>query len=95
MTGAAIDLGPVVLALQAAATAGDGEACFYLAHMHSLGRGVDQDMSKVSELMSRAAGLGFEPAIDAVKRDKLQQFRTPRRKFLAHPDWSSDVVIEG
>ena len=95
MTTAAIDLEPVVLALQAAAATGDGEACFYLAHMHRLGRGVAQDMSKVSELMSRAAGLGFEPAIDALKHDKMQQFRTPLRKFLAHPDWSSDVVIEG
>ena len=78
-----------------AAAAGDGEACFYLAHMHRLGRGVTQDMRKVGELMARAASLGFEPAVAAVKRKKLQQFRTPRRKFLSHPDWASDFVIEG
>ena len=95
LTKAAMDLEQVVLVLQQAAAAGDGEACFYLAHMHLIGRGVTKDASKVNDMMSRAVELGFEPAIAAAKSGRIMTFKTPLRKFMAHPDWASDVAIEG
>lgn len=80
--------------LQQAAAAGDGESCYYLAYMHSTGNGVPKDAQQVQAMMKRAVDLGFQPAIDDVAKGKLQPFRVPRRKFLARPDWASDVVAQ-
>lgn len=87
----ALQLAAVVPLLQKAAADGDGESCYYLAYMHLLGKGVPKDVALVQATMKRAVDLGFVPAIEDVKKGKMQLFKTPRRKFMVPPDWASDV----
>lgn len=84
LRGAAAVLGPL-------SEAGDGEAAYYLAHMHRLGRGVEADPERAATLLQRAAAAGFEPAKLAVQQrtDDLPPFTSPRRKHLAFPPWAT------
>ena len=91
----AIELDRIASVLQAAADAGDGESCYYLAYMHLLGEGVGRDDAKAQSLVERAAKLGFAPAIEAVKAQKLEPFETPRLKFMQVPEWATAFPIEG
>ncbi len=92
---AAIKLDRIVPVLQAAADAGDGESCYYLAYMHLVGNGFGQDADKAQLLTQRAAKLGFQPAIQATQARKLAPFQTPRLKFMAHPGWATSLPIGG
>jgi len=91
----AIKLDRVVPLLQAAAEDGDGESCYYLAYMHLTGMGVTKDAAQAQRLTERAAKLGFGPAIEAVKARKLEPFKTPLLKFMAHPAWATSYPTEG
>ena len=92
--GSLIALESVAKNLQVAADAGDGEACYYLAFMHRLGRGVAQDEGKAAALLQRAASLGFAPAQQAIDDGETRTFQSPLRKFLKHPDWVSSIPIK-
>lgn len=91
--GSVVDLAPVAPVLAAAAVAGDGEACYYLAHMHALGRGVPADPQRARDLLARAAALGFPPAVEAQRQAgagaAFPAYVAPRRKHLLRPPWSS------
>jgi TPR repeat protein len=86
-----MDLTSQAAHLQKAAAEGDGESCYYLAYMHQAGKGVPKDVSLVQSMMKRAVDLGFEPAIEDVKKGKMQPFKVPRPRFMAQPDWASGV----
>lgn len=83
-------LGPTVLArLDEAATAGDGEACFCLAHVHASGLAGGRDEAKARELFARSCSLGFQPAC-AVKADApIPPFAPPPVAVMVRPAWIS------
>ncbi len=89
--GALVDLAAVAPRVAAAATAGDGESCYYLAYMHELGRGVATDAAQARAMFERAAQRGFPPAVDAklAPGAPLPAWVPPRRKVLPAPPWSS------
>lgn len=89
--GAFVDLAPIAPALEHAAAKGDGEACYYLAYMHELGRGVAKDAEQAKSMWARAVERGFPPAVDAklAAGAPLPPFTPPRRKFLQRPPWST------
>ncbi len=83
-------LGPTVLArLDEAAAAGDGEACFYLAHVHAAGLGGARDEVKGNELMARAAQLGFPGASVPTPDAKVPPFVSPPRAVTTRPGWAT------
>ena len=86
--GSLVDLTAAAASLQASAAAGDGESCYYLAHMYALGRGVSRDGQKAKNMLGRAVELGFEPAKDAKVQPELPPF-VELRKFLMRPAWST------
>lgn len=49
-------------ALEKAAAAGDGQACFALAEFYEKGEGVSPDPEKARELLGKACGAGFQKA---------------------------------
>lgn len=55
---------PDPAALRDAADAGDGEAVHRLAVLTAMGLGAPQDWNAALELLARAAGLGFAPAVE-------------------------------
>lgn len=91
--GSMVDLGKVAPALTAAAAAGDGEASYYLAYMHQLGRGVPRDAAQAKALLERAATLGFVPAQEARQQagagGEPPPFAVPRRKLMTAPPFVS------
>lgn len=87
--GAFVNLAPVVAALKQGSESGDGECCFYLAHLHHTGRGVAQDDARARELLRRACELGFPPACGAATADPLPAFEPPPPAHVAHPPWST------
>jgi hypothetical protein len=90
LLGAAkLELGAQVRLLTAAAEAGDGEAAFYLGHLHHEGRGTPRDPNLGARLLQRAKDLGFEPAQAIVDPAAPPPFAAPRRKFLLAPAWAS------
>jgi len=91
--GALIDLKPVVPVLTAAAAGGDAEAMYYLAYMNLTGRGVAEDERAAEELLSRAVGLGYGPAIEAAKTEQMPAFRAPPRRDIAFPPWSTAFPV--
>jgi len=93
--GGGVKLDRVASVLLAAAAAGDGESCYYLAYMHLAGNGVAKDVELVDAMMQRAASLGFQPALDVAKAGKIPPFQAPRRKFMVHPEWVSDLPNGG
>jgi hypothetical protein len=95
--GAVVDLAPYAAPLRARAEAGDGEASFYLSHVHEQGRGVRRDPARARELLARAAALRFAPAIDAkaaANGDALPPFVAPRRRELQQPPWSTAFPVD-
>ena len=88
--GPDFDLSDVAASLQSAAERGDAESCFYLAHMHRRGQGVERDASRASEWMRRAVELGFDPARTAKRQ---AAFAAPRRKFHTAPAYTTDYPI--
>ncbi len=97
--GSLIDLSMESPLLAVGAATGDGESCFYLAHMHHSGRGVPRDGERAKALFLRAVELGFAPAVEAQKQSaasgEVPPFAAPRRKFLARPPWSSAFQVGG
>lgn len=93
MRAASIKLDRIVPVLQAEADAGDGESCYYLAYMYLLGNGFGKAVDKAQLLTERAARLGFQPAIQATRARKMEPFKTPRLKFMKHPDWATSFSI--
>lgn len=96
--GSLIDLAPFAPMLAAGAVAGDGESCYYLAHMHAQGRGVAKDPARAKSMFARAAELGFPPAVQAQQQPaatgELPPYGAPRRKYLRHPAWSTAFPVE-
>jgi TPR repeat protein len=86
--GSDFDLGAVAAPLLDAAESGDGESCYYLAHMHRRGQGVDLDEARARTLMRRAAELGF-----ALARDADAAFAAPRRKFHTAPPYATAFPV--
>lgn len=80
---------PVVLRLEAAVAAGDGEACYYLAHLCQTGLGGVRDEAKARELLAKACSLGFEPACGGKPVAPLPPFAVPPRKTMVRPAWAS------
>ncbi len=92
-SGSLVDLAGAGVALAAAAARGDGEAAYYLAYKHQLGRGVTRDAAQAKAMLARAASCGFVPAQEAqqhVKPDgELPPFAAPRRRFMQRPSWAT------
>jgi TPR repeat protein len=86
--GAGIDLAGIAPALERAATAGDGESAWLLAHLHATGRGVPRDDAQVAAWRERAVALGWPPAVAAASAAALAPFAPPERRLLA-PPWST------
>ena len=84
------NLGPTVVArLDEAATHGDGEAAFYLAYVHALGRAGARDEARARELFAQSCTLGFQPAC-AVKADApIPPFAAPPRSAMVRPPWAT------
>lgn len=91
--GGGVKLNRVATVLRQAAATGDGESCYYLAYMHVVGNGVAKDEQQVKAWMQRAVSLGFPPAVEVARTGKIPPFQTPRRKFMAHPQWASSFAI--
>ncbi|MBX3463564.1 MAG: hypothetical protein KF830_10360 [Planctomycetes bacterium] len=85
--GASIDLARAVPALERAATAGDGESAWLLAHLHAAGRGLPRDEAQAAAWRQRAVALGWPPAQAAPTGD-LPPFAVPERRLLA-PPWAT------
>lgn len=83
-------VGETMLArLDEAAKAGDGEACFYLAHLHAKGLAGARDDDKARELLHRASELGFAGAA-AVKPDAtIPPYAPPPRSAMVRPGWAT------
>ncbi len=94
--GSLVDLARVAPLLAVAATAGDGESCFYLAHMHAQGRSVQKDGAQAQSLLARAVALGFAPAIaaKAAAGTEFPAYTAPARKFLQQPPWSTAFPVD-
>ena len=75
--------------LEAAATAGDGEAAWYLAHLFTTGRGVPRDAERARALRRRAIELGFAPAVASRDAAELPPFQPPRFVDQVPPPWST------
>jgi len=83
-------LGPTVIArLDEAAAAGDGEACFYLAHVHAAGLAASRDERKARELLARSGSLGFQPACGVAPDAPLPAFVTPPVAAMVRPPWAT------
>ena len=94
--GSLVDLAAVAPALLAAAAGGDGESCFYLAHMHALGRGVPADATQAATLWQRAVTLGFPPAVEAKAAvGTVPPYAAPKRRFLQRPAWATAFPVDG
>jgi TPR repeat protein len=95
LPGSWVDLASVAPQLTVAATQGDGESCWYLAHMYANGRGVGKDRERALQLAQKAVAAGFVPAVEVqakVDPGVLVPYVAPRRKHLGRPAWSSAVA---
>ncbi|MBL8730232.1 MAG: sel1 repeat family protein [Planctomycetes bacterium] len=88
-TGAFVNLDGVEPVLAGAAAAGDGESCWYLAHMYANGRGVARDAAKAQAMRERACELGFAPACEARQAAALPPFEAPPIESMRRPPWAT------
>ena len=62
---------------KAAASQGEPDSMFHLAQLYSEGLGVEKDMNLVAIYLYMAADRGFQPAIDAINKNRIPR---PERK---------------
>lgn len=90
--GAQIDIDPraVMLVMAQLADQGDGEACWYAAHLTMRGVGVEADASAARSYLDRACAAGLEQACVASDAP-FPAYQTPKQ--LARPGWSTAFPV--
>ena len=88
LSGGGGEFNPAAIApvLLRAARVGDAESCWYLAHMHRAGLGVQPDERRARALLNRACALGLDEACGLAERNDLPPFSRPR---MLVPGWST------
>jgi TPR repeat protein len=81
------DLTETAIVLENACERGDVESCWYLAHMHHVGNGVERNDQTARAFLERGCALGSEQACQALKQAELPPFSNPQPMVV--PGWSS------
>jgi TPR repeat protein len=85
------ELRKIAPTLEAGATAGDDESCWYLAYMHDSGYGVERDPQKARGYMERACSLGAAKACEVLQQPKFPPFSKPQ---MVVPGWSTAFPMQ-